>query len=64
MAIAPQPPVGMAVAGEIDGDQRAVEGHGDGVPGVGVLAGAVQENQLRCFSAPYQPAQPARADGD
>ena len=40
-------PVGVAVAGQVDGDQRPAEGQGDRVPGVGVLGAAVQQHQLR-----------------
>ena len=49
------PAVGVAVPGEVDGQERTVEGEGDGVPGVGVLGPAVDEDELpgliRCPSA-------------
>jgi hypothetical protein len=38
------PPVGVAVAGEVDGDEGPVEGERHGVPRVGVLGAAVDED--------------------
>ena len=52
-------PVGVPVAGQVDGHQRPVEGQGDGVPGVRVLAPAVEEHQLGRLGSPHQGAQPA-----
>ena len=51
--------VGVAVAGQVDGHQRAVEGHGHGVPGVGVLGAPVEEHQLGRAVLPHQSAQPS-----
>ena len=39
--------VGMPVAGKVEGDERSVEGEGDGVPGVGVLGATVEQHELR-----------------
>jgi len=47
------------VTRKVDGDERAAERHGDGVPGVGVLGTAVQEHQLGRGVAPHERAQPA-----
>ena len=49
--------VGVAVAGEIERDQRAAERHRHGVPGVRVLRTAVQEDELGIGVAPDQRAQ-------
>ena len=51
--------VGVAVAREVDGDERPVEGEGDGVPRVGVLRPAVDEDQLGFGRPPHQRADPA-----
>ena len=51
--------VGVAVAGQVDGQQRPAEGQGDGVPGVGVLRPAVDQDELgRPVGAPEQAATP------
>ena len=60
-------PVGVAVAGQVDGDERPPERHRHRVPGVGVLRPAVEEHQLRLGAPPDQgaeataPAPPRRA---
>ena len=41
------PPVGVAVPGQVHGEQRTAEHEGDGVPGVGVLSPAVHQHELR-----------------
>ena len=51
-------PVGVAVAGQVDGQQRPAERQGDRVPGVGVLPTAVHEHQLRRGLSPHQGADP------
>ena len=51
--------VGVPVAGEVDGDERAAQRHGDGVPRVRVLRAAVQEHELGLAVAPHERAQPA-----
>ena len=38
--------VGVAVSRQVEGYQGAIEGHGDGVPGVGVLSASVEEDHL------------------
>ena len=40
------PAVGVAVAGQVDGEERAAERERDGVPGVRVLRAAVHQHQL------------------
>ena len=50
-------PVGVTVAGQVDREQRSVEGERDGVPGVRVLRAAVQEHELGRPGAPPQRAQ-------
>ncbi len=57
------PPVGVAVAREVDREEGTVERERDGVPGVRVLGAAVQQHQLgllRCPSAVRSPAVRAR----
>ncbi len=49
---------GISVARKVDGEDRAVEREGHGVPRVGVLRAAVHEHDLRSFGAPCE-----RADG-
>jgi len=59
------PPVGVAVTGEVDGNDRAIESEGDGVPRVGVLATAVQQHDFRCGRTPHEGADVlATADVD
>ena len=53
------PPSEWPWPGQVDGDQRPSEGHGDGVPRVGVLGAAVEEDQLGRAVAPHQRAEPA-----
>ena len=58
--------VGVAVAGQVDGDERpGAQGHGHGVPGVGVLRAAVEQHELGVALAPHQGAEgAARRDLD
>ena len=49
--------VGVAVAGEVEGDERPPERHRHRVPGVRVLRAAVEEHELGRAVAPHQRAQ-------
>ena len=44
--VAVGPPGRVAVAGQVDGHERPVQGQRHRVPGVGVLGAAVHEHQL------------------
>ena len=48
------------MAGQVDGDERTVEGERHGVPGMGVLRPAVDEDELRRRRTPYEGADPPR----
>ena len=48
--------VGVTVAREVDGHERPVQHHGDGVPRVGVLGTPVYQDQLGWRGAPDQAA--------
>ena len=48
------PAVGVAVPRQVDREERAAQGEGHGVPGVGVLRPAVDEHEL---GAPGPPPQ-------
>ncbi|GAA1152301.1 hypothetical protein MOX01_26200 [Microbacterium oxydans] len=47
------------MSGEIDREQRLLQGEGGGVPGVCVQAGAVEQRHTRCFATETQGAQDA-----
>ena len=63
------PAVGVAVAGQVDRQQRPAQGQGHGVPGVGVLGPAVDEHELGRPGRPRAgwrrcgPAPPRRRPG-
>ena len=49
--------VGVAVTGQVDGEQRPTEGQRDRVPRVRVLRAAVEEHELRLTAPPSQRAE-------
>ena len=53
-----RPRVGVAVAREVDGDERSIQRQRHGVPGVRVLGAAVEEDELGRSLAPHQRAEP------
>ena len=50
--VAVRPPVGVTMAREVDGDERAGQGKGHRVPRVSVLCSAVQEDGVRRLLTP------------
>jgi hypothetical protein len=52
-------PAGMAVTGQVHGQRRLTKANDDGVPGVCVLAAAVQKHDPRGSGAPTQRADSA-----
>ncbi len=52
-------PVGVSMAGEVDGQQRPIEGQCHRVPGMGVLPTPVQQDQLRADRTPHQRTEPS-----
>ncbi len=55
-------PRGAAVPGQVDRQRGHAEAEDDGVPGVGVLAAAVQEDHLRGIGTPLDGADVAGVD--
>ena len=49
----------MSVPGEVDGHERPIERERDGVPRVGVLRAAVEQDEFRCPRAPHERAEVA-----
>ncbi len=47
------------MTGQVDGQERSVQGQSHGVPRVGVLPATVEEDQLRRRIAPHQCTDPA-----
>ena len=54
-------PVGMAVAGQVDGDKGAAQGQAHGVPRVRVLRTTVEQHQLGPLGPGPSPDQGAEA---
>ena len=49
----------MAVARQVNREQRSIHGESHGVPGVGILRPAVDEHQLRRPRAPHKTRDPS-----